>query len=73
MTDYYFLESEVEMETYVLETGPLSVCLDASNWASYTSGVLSVCGTDVDHCVQVVGVNTEADTNYWVVRCQYIQ
>ena len=51
---------------YVLSTGPLSVCLDASEWGSYTSGVMASCGTDVDHCVQVVGVDTE--NGYWIVR-----
>ena len=24
--------------------GPLSVCLDASSWNSYTGGVMSTCG-----------------------------
>ena len=66
VTDYTTLSSEDEMITYVASTGPLSVCLDASSWSSYTSGVVSVCGMDLDHCVQVTGINT-AD-NYWIVR-----
>jgi len=63
---YYSLDSEIEMEKYVLTTGPLSVCLDASDWNSYQSGVISVCGTEIDHCVQIVGVDT--DENYWIIR-----
>lgn len=63
---FYTLKSETEMQNYVLSTGPLSVCLDASSWASYTGGIVSSCGMDVDHCVQVVGVDTE--NKYWKLR-----
>lgn len=66
VSNYYTVSSESAMKSHVQTTGPLSVCLDASEWASYSSGVLSSCGTEVDHCVQVVGINT-AD-NYWIVR-----
>lgn len=64
--DYYYLSSEDSMESHVLTYGPLSVCLDASTWASYTNGTMTTCGTDVDHCVQAVGINSDDD--YWVVR-----
>lgn len=60
------MDGEDDMETYVLTTGPLSVCLDASQWSSYTSGIVSSCGNDVDHCVQAVGLDTVA--GYWKVR-----
>lgn len=63
---------ESNMASYVQATGPLSVCLDASTWSSYTSGIMSAatCGTSVDHCVQAVGV--EAGTGgYWKVRNQW--
>jgi C1A family cysteine protease len=63
---YYAVEGEEDMKNYVMSTGPLSICLDASDWATYQSGVVSVCGTDIDHCVQVVGINTEE--GYWKVR-----
>jgi len=66
VTGYTMLDSEDEMITYVSSTGPLSVCLDASSWASYSKGVVSVCGTDIDHCVQATGINTGA--GYWIVR-----
>jgi hypothetical protein len=59
---------ESAMATYVSGTGPLSVCVDAEEWSSYTSGVLSTCGTSVDHCVQAVGIDTTASTPYWKVR-----
>ncbi len=66
ITSYSTISSEDEMISYVLTTGPLSVCADASEWSSYVSGIVTSCGTDVDHCIQVVGVNT--DEGYWKVR-----
>ena len=46
--------------------GPLSICVAASTWGTYQSGVITTCATDVDHCVQLVGVNF--DDNYWIIR-----
>jgi C1A family cysteine protease len=63
---YHTLDDEDAMQDYVLKNGPLSVCLAASSWSSYQSGVVSSCDKAVDHCVQVVGVNTEDD--YWIIR-----
>jgi C1A family cysteine protease len=49
--------------------GPVSVCVDASSWSSYTGGVLSQCGTQVDHCVQAVGYANYGESGaYWIVR-----
>ena len=63
---------ESSMASYVKATGPLSVCVDASDWSSYTGGVLSTCGTSVDHCVQAVGIDTNVESEehdgYWKVR-----
>jgi len=55
------------MASYVQSTGPLSVCLDANTWNSYTGGIMSVCGQSVDHCVQAVGVDASTG-GYWKVR-----
>jgi hypothetical protein len=65
---YKTLSDEASMAAYVQSTGPLSVCLDASSWSSYASGILSVCGTSVDHCVQAVGVLPTSTGGYWKVR-----
>jgi hypothetical protein len=46
--------------------GPVSVCVDASSWQTYQSGVLTSCGSSVDHCVQLTGY--QADQSYWIVR-----
>ena len=61
-------EIETNMANYVLATGPLSVCVDANSWNSYTGGIMSVCGQSVDHCVQAVGVDTSSTNGYWKVR-----
>ncbi len=66
--NYYLVETEAAMADYVLSTGPLSVCADSSEWATYIDGIVTTCGEyvdaqdaedSVDHCVQVVGINTE--------------
>jgi len=55
------------MATYVQKTGPLSVCLDAETWNSYTGGIMTTCAAKpIDHCVQAVGVDT--NTGYWKIR-----
>jgi C1A family cysteine protease len=58
----------------VAQSGPASVCVNAGEWSDYTGGVMSAaaCGgyayDDLDHCVQLVGFNTNASTPYWIVR-----
>lgn len=64
--DYYSLSDEDSMIMHIFSTGPISVCLDASSWSSYVSGIITTCGIDVDHCVQAVGINM--DDGYWIVR-----
>ena len=59
-------DDEDAMAQYVDTTGPLSIVVDASTWSSYTSGIMSTCGTNLDHAVQVVGVDSAA--GYWKVR-----
>jgi len=67
LNGYSTLRSESAMASYVQSTGPLSVCLDASTWNSYTGGIMKACGTSVDHCVQAVGVDA-SNGGYWKVR-----
>lgn len=65
VTDYFTIGDESSMAAHVGASGPLSICVDSSSWASYTGGVLSACGKDVDHCVQAVGIDTA--NGYWIV------
>ena len=57
----------------VVSVMPVAICLDADPWDDYVGGVMkaSACSSaarDVDHCVQLVGFNAEADEPYWIVR-----
>jgi len=65
VTGYTTIRGESNMANYVTSTGPLSICIDASSWSSYTGGIMSVCGRQVNHCVQAVGVDT---SSAWKVR-----
>jgi C1A family cysteine protease len=67
VSGYKTISGESAMASYVQSTGPLSVCLDASSWNSYTGGIMTVCGKSVDHCVQAVGVDASSG-GYWKVR-----
>jgi C1A family cysteine protease len=63
--------SEPTMLSYIQQTGPLSICVDASTWSSYTGGVItcSSCGQQLDHCVQLTGYDANVSgTKAWIVR-----
>jgi len=64
--------NEDTLKQNLVQYGPLSICLDAENWDSYQSGVMtsSQCCEfcSMDHCVQLVGYDTTATVPYWIVR-----
>jgi len=48
---------------------PVSICLDAENIMSYSSGIYDgPCGTSIDHCVLLVGYGTTNSTDYWLIK-----
>lgn len=47
-----------------LNNRPVSVAVDASNWSLYRTGVLSNCGTAINHGVLLVGVTGD----YWRIK-----
>jgi C1A family cysteine protease len=59
---------ESAMQNWCNSNGPLSVCVDAASWQFYTGGVITSCGQQVDHCVQVTGWSTQQGTPAWNVR-----
>jgi len=65
VSNYYTLSGESSMASHVVKTGPVAIAVDASSWSSYTGGILSSCGSSIDHAVQAVGVDT---SSYWKVR-----
>jgi len=49
--------------------GPVSVCVDASGWQYYTGGILTSCGDQMDHCVQLIGYKNYGQNGaFWIVR-----
>ena len=66
VSGFHKVVGESAMQDYVMSTGPLSVCLDATGWETYQGGIMSACGDAVNHCVQVVGIDT--GNGYWIVR-----
>lgn len=52
----------------VTNQGPVGACVDTSTWNSYSGGILNRCGTDINHCVQVVGYDDDADAGYWIAK-----
>ena len=64
---YYTPTDEPSIASYVQNTGPVQVFVDASNWHTYISGTVTVCPNDgIDHTVQAVGIDTVA--GYWKLR-----
>jgi len=62
--------NETAMQVAMIANGPLSICVDAESWQSYSNGIIeSDCGTDLDHCVQIVGyASDDSNTPYWIIR-----
>lgn len=58
-------QSEDDLQK-ALNNGPVSICVAAESFQTYTGGILRSCPGSVDHCVQAVGYNTQ--DNYWIVR-----
>jgi C1A family cysteine protease len=67
-------QDEATLISNLKSTQPVSICVDASSWSSYTGGVFptSSCSSaysKLDHCVQLVGYeNYGSSTGYYLVR-----
>jgi len=63
-------KDESQMKTAVATVAPISICVDAQPWQSYSKGILTArqCGTSLDHCVQITGYDTTSSTPFWTVR-----
>jgi len=61
--------NETEMQYFVYENSPIVVCVDASSWQLYTSGVItSDCGNQINHCVELVGWTVMNGIKAWILR-----
>ena len=66
-------KKEGAMQAYVGGTAPLSICVDATEWQTYRSGVMTAkhcCKKkcELDHCVQIIGFETKGSEPYWLIR-----
>lgn len=65
-------QKETDIKAQLAKHGPLSICVNAATWSSYSGGVVqhgcSGAAHDLDHCVQLVGYDTTASVPYWKVR-----
>ena len=64
-------QDEDTLKANLISYGPISVACDASEWSFYTGGVVtsSTCknsGVKLDHAIQLVGFNEDAETPYWI-------
>lgn len=70
MSPSHLMGVEKAMAQYMFENGPIAVVVDANSWPSYTGGVLmhDDCGLNIDHSVQAVGLRTDVNPPYWIIR-----
>jgi C1A family cysteine protease len=64
-------QDENAMQSFLYSNSPMSVCVDAEIWQTYTGGVItpsSNCGNSIDHCVQITGWQQMQGLNVWNVR-----
>jgi C1A family cysteine protease len=59
---------ENALQSFLQSSGPPSVCVDASSWQSYTGGVMSSCGCNIDHAVQATGITSQFGSPAFIVR-----
>jgi len=69
-------QNETLLANNLATVGPVSICVAASSWMDYKSGILSDnCPfgyTTLDHCVHLVGYQTnEKGVKYWLVKNQW--
>jgi len=63
---------EDDLKAALAKHGPMSICVNAASWDSYTGGIFTESCPggwgDLDHCVQLVGYGTDSGSDYWKVR-----
>merc|ERR1719240_1538346 len=78
ITGFDYVSQQASQETNMfqqIQKSPISICVDATIWQTYVAGVITTasgCGTQLDHCVQVVGSVSASDSDigkaYYKVR-----
>ena len=62
---WLYYSAELQMANYVLTTGPMNVLVDSTSWSTYISGTMASCTRNINHGVQVVGLDQV--NGYWIV------
>jgi len=67
---WIFPHNEDQMLLWLWGNAPISICVDAEQWSSYSGGIVlgSECATSTDHCVLATGWNMNSNPPYWIVR-----
>lgn len=68
-------QNEDTLKDSLWKAGPVSICVQADQWLSYTGGILDGSATgcphayaQLNHCVQLVGFGNDGGTPFWTVR-----
>jgi len=67
---WLFRGDEPKMLEWLWGNAPISICVDASQWAYYNGGIVlgSQCERATDHCVLLTGWNMDSRPASWNVR-----
>ena len=63
--NYYKISAKSASLQAELDQHPVAVAVDASSWSSYTGGVLTKCGSRLNHAVVAVGYDAQGN---WIIR-----
>ena len=60
--------NETKLAETLASKGPISVCIDSDPWRFYQSGILTYGARKLNHCVQLIGMDTTYSTPYWILK-----
>ena len=60
--------NETKLAQVLAEKGPISVCIDSDPWRFYQSGILTYGARNLNHCVQLIGMDSTFTTPYWILK-----
>jgi len=66
-------QDEASLWNFVQHQGPVSICVDAEPWQTYTGGIFSGSNCQhsyysLDHCVHLTGFGVDNGQKYWLVK-----
>lgn len=67
---------EAQLQTYIANSGPASIAVNASSWQFYRGGIMAKTNCNgslyyLNHAVQLVGYGLAGSTQYWLARNQW--